>query len=99
VHAYRCAVRIYLRDLNALNSRLTRTALFFDEISAAPLEREFTSRKVGTALGDRIGQLKGQALSVSILDDANNSRAFKVNIGDGSRHATNRYSAKLSLAQ
>ena len=89
VHAYRGAVRVNLLGLNSLNGWLSRASRFFDEISAAKLKCKSSSREIGTFIRDRKAYLKGQALPISILHDANNSRALELNIGYGDRHTIN----------
>ncbi|HRI13938.1 MAG TPA: hypothetical protein PLX89_13135 [Verrucomicrobiota bacterium] len=67
-------MRIYLRNLDALDNWLTGTASFIDKIPAAQLKDESTSWKIGTSLGYRVAHIEDHP--VSILGHANDACAL-----------------------
>jgi hypothetical protein len=77
VHPYLHLVRIFVQDLNAPNSGLSGTSRFVDGISAAKLQDKLTAREIRTPIGNRVAHLKDQAVSIPILDYANDFSAFK----------------------
>jgi hypothetical protein len=86
--AYCRSVNICFYDLSALNGRLSgRPLTFVNEISAAKLKDELTSRELRTAIGYGITHFKGQPVTIAILYDANDPRAFKMEIGKVGSHA------------
>jgi hypothetical protein len=81
-------VGTYLHGLNALNYGLSGCPRsFVDKISAAKLKDELTPWEVRTALGNRIAHFKSQAVAITILDDAKDPCAFKMDVGDVAAHA------------
>jgi len=78
VHAYRDSVRICLYNLDPLDCRLSGTRSLLDNVSVVTVKDEPTAREVTTAAGYRVAHFECKPVSVDVLNDADNPRAFKL---------------------
>jgi hypothetical protein len=86
VHSYRHSVRVYPHYLDTLDHRFSSPSRFFDNVSVAELKDELTLRELGTTLRHGIAHFKDQPMSINILNNANDSRVLKVDVGNISGH-------------